>query len=204
MEKETHPLPSPAEEAQLVARLVEGDEQAFCLLYAYYKKRLCYFALQFLKSDERVEDVFQDVFTQIWQGRQFINPSIPFSAYLYTLIRNRVFNELRSMEKEHTLREHLVQHALDYSHTPQDEIREHELQAILQKAFEHLTTRQREVFRLSREGQLSYKEIAEQLGLSVHTVHEHITDSLRILRRYLAKYGETPADLLLLLWWIKS
>ena len=204
MKKDTHILPTSTEEAQLVARLVEGDEQAFCILFANYKKRLCYFALKFLKSDEYVEDIFQDVFTQIWQGRQFIHPHLPFSAYLYTLIRNRVLTELRSMEKEHTLREHLMQHAIDCTHTTQEDVLAHDLQSVVQKAFEHMTARQREVFQLSREGQLSYKEIAERLELSVHTVHEHIADSLRILRRFLVKYGETHADLLLLLWLLKS
>lgn len=52
---------------------------------------------------------------------------------------------------------------------------------------------------MSREEQMSHREIAEALGISVNTVQEHISSSLRILRSYLKKYVVTYADLVLLL-----
>lgn len=52
---------------------------------------------------------------------------------------------------------------------------------------------------MSREMQLSHREIADALGISVYTVQEHISTSLRILRTYLEKHSVTGADLLLLL-----
>ena len=61
------------DEKALVLRLIDGDEDAFCELYAAYKGRLIYFAMRFLKSREHAEDVFQDAFTVIWQSRRFIN-----------------------------------------------------------------------------------------------------------------------------------
>ena len=70
------------------------------------------------------------------------------------------------------------------------------------KAFEALSPRQQEVFRLSREGQLSYKEIAEKLGISVNTVHEHITSCLYTIRHYLIKYGKVNSNLLTILLFI--
>ena len=73
------------DERTLVLRLIDGDEEAFCELYAAYKNRLIYFAMRFLKSRDYAEDVFQDAFTVIWQGRRFINPDTSFSSYLYTL-----------------------------------------------------------------------------------------------------------------------
>ena len=59
-------------ERSLVLRLIEGDEDAFCELYAAYKNRLIYFAMRFLKSREYAEDIFQDAFAVVWQGRRFI------------------------------------------------------------------------------------------------------------------------------------
>ena len=73
------------DERTLVLRLIDGDEEAFCELYAAYKNRLIYFAMRFLKSRDYAEDVFQDAFTVIWQGRRFINPDTSFSSYLYTV-----------------------------------------------------------------------------------------------------------------------
>ena len=75
------------DEKALVLRLIDGDEDAFCELYAAYKGRLIYFAMRFLKSREHAEDVFQDAFTVIWQSRRFINPDASFSSYPYTIFR---------------------------------------------------------------------------------------------------------------------
>ena len=55
----------PNDERSLVLRLIDGNEDAFCELYAAYKNRLIYFAMRFLKSREYAEDVFQDAFTII-------------------------------------------------------------------------------------------------------------------------------------------
>ena len=74
-----------------------------------------------------------------------------------------------------------------------------DLQRLISHALEQLTSRQREIFEMSREKQLSYKEIAEALGISVNTVQEHISSSLRSLRTYLAKHSDTGTDLILLL-----
>mgnify|MGYP000910713517 CR=1 FL=1 len=52
----------PSDERSLVLRLIEGEEDAFCELYAAYKNRLIYFAMRFLKSREYAEDIFQDAF----------------------------------------------------------------------------------------------------------------------------------------------
>lgn len=68
----------PGNERSLVIRLIAGDEDAFCELYAAYKNRLIYFAMRFLKSREYAEDIFQDAFTTIWESRRFINPNTSF------------------------------------------------------------------------------------------------------------------------------
>ena len=94
-----------SEERSLILRLIEGDEDAFCELYATYKNRLIYFAMRFLKSREYAEDVFQDVFTVVWQSRRFINPDASFSSYLYTIMRNRILNQLRNAANEEKLKE---------------------------------------------------------------------------------------------------
>ena len=192
------------DEHELVLRLIEGDEEAFCTLYVRYKEKLLYFALKFLKSDEYAEDVLQDVFTHIWTGRRMINPDVPFSSYLYTIVKNRVLNELRNLQKQNMLREHILIHSLDYSEATMHQILNDDLHHIIHQAMSTMTPRQREVFLLSREGQLSYKEIAGKLNISVNTVHEHITSSLNLIRKFLIKYSDETADLILLLFLIDN
>ncbi len=187
------------DERDLLVRLIDGDEEAFCELYASYKSRLLYFALKFVKSRDFAEDIFQDTFTVVWQSRRFINPDSSFSAYLYTIVRNRILNRMREMANEDRLKEHVLAQAIDYTDNTRQTILGNELKNLVNTALQQLTPRQRQVFELSREAQLSHKEIADELGISVNTVQEHISASLKLIRSYLTKYSDTYADLLLLL-----
>ena len=187
-------------ERRLVADLLEGDESAFCELYALYKDRLMWFSLKFLKSRDMAEDVFQDAFTVVWQSRRFINPDASFSSYLYTIMRNRILNQLRNAANEEKLKESILSQALDYTEDTKREVMLNDLKSLISHALQQLTPRQREIFEMSREAQLSHKEIADKLGISVNTVQEHISISLKLIRTYLIKYsGSEYVDLLLLL-----
>ena len=189
-----------SEERSLILRLIEGDEDAFCELYATYKNRLIYFAMRFLKSREYAEDVFQDAFTVVRQSRRFINPDASFSSYLYTIMRNRILNQLRNAANEEKLKESILSQALDYTEDTKREVMLNDLKSLISHALQQLTPRQREIFEMSREAQLSHKEIADKLGISVNTVQEHISTSLKLIRTYLIKYsGSEYVDLLLLL-----
>ena len=189
-----------SEEHSLILRLIGGDEDAFCELYATYKNRLIYFAMRFLKSREYAEDVFQDAFTVVWQSRRFINPDASFSSYLYTIMRNRILNQLRNAANEEKLKESIFSQALDYTEDTKREVMLNDLKSLISHALQQLTPRQREIFEMSREAQLSHKEIADKLGISVNTVQEHISTSLKLIRTYLIKYsGSEYVDLLLLL-----
>lgn len=187
------------DEHALVLRLIEGDEDAFCELYAAYKNRLIYFAMRFLKSREYAEDIFQDAFAVVWQGRRFINPDASFSAYLYTIVRNRILNQLRDLSNQDKLREQILSQAVNYTNETKDEIIANDLRQFISRALQQLTPRQREIFQMSRERQMSHREIAEVLGISVNTVQESISISLRTLRTYLEKNSIVGADLILLL-----
>ena len=188
------------DERALVLRLIGGDEDAFCELYAAYKNRLIYFAMRFLKSREYAEDVFQDAFTVVWQSRRFIDPDASFSSYLYTIIRNRLLNQLRDAANEEKLKESILSQALDYTDDTKREVMLNDLKFIISRALEQLTPRQREIFEMSREAQLSHKETAGELVISVNTVQEHISSSLKIIRTYLIKYsGSEYTDIILLL-----
>ena len=189
-----------SEERSLILRLIGGDEDAFCELYATYKNRLIYFAMRFLKSREYAEDVFQDAFTVVGQSRRFINPDASFSSYLYTIMRNRILNQLRNAANEEKLKESILSQALDYTEDTKREVMLNDLKSLISHALQQLTPRQREIFEMSREAQLSHKEIADKLGISVNTVQEHISTSLKLIRTYLIKYsGSEYVDLLLLL-----
>lgn len=192
---------STEQEKILVRRLVRGDEDAFCELYATYKNRLMYFAMRMLKSTTFSEDVFQDTFSAVWKTREFIDPEAPFGPYVYTIMRNRIVNMLVDFDKNERLKESLLSSSLDYAENGEqtDIIVTRELMELLENALHTLTPQQHKVFRLSREQGLSHKEIAEELNISVNTVQRHISASLQILRKVLQKHGDIYIDMVLLL-----
>ena len=118
---------------------------------------------------------------------------------MHTIVRNRILNQLRTFEQQERLREHLLSQAVDYSNDTKQEILFNDLRRLIAQALQLLTPRQREIFEMSRERQLSHKEIAEQLGISVYTVQESISTSLKILREYLRKNAVISVDAILLL-----
>lgn len=186
-------------ERMLVENLIQGDEQAFCELYARYKHRLVYFAMRFLKSQEFAEDIFQDAFTVVWQSRRCIDPSQPFSTYLFTIVRNRILNQLREMKQSEKLRDVILANATEIQDCTREQILADDLSLLIHKAKDQLTPRQKEIFELSRDELLTHKEIATRLNISVYTVQEHISVSLKTIRSYLKKYSDVNADLLLIL-----
>lgn len=182
----------------LVTGLINGDKSAFCKLYALYKERLIYFAIRFVKSKELAEDIFQDTFTVIWQNRSFLNPDMPFAPYVYTIIKNRLLNLLHNIEKDQKLKDHLLAGAVDFTNETENSILTTDLSQLLDKALNLLTPQQRRVFEMSRTEMKSHKEIAEELNISVYTVQQHISASLKVIRDFLSKYGGSCTTLLLI------
>lgn len=187
------------DERELVLRLIDGDEDAFCELYAAYKNRLLYFAMKFVKSREFAEDIFQDAFTGCMAKACVYQSGCVFSPIYIRLYAIVSLNQIRDMANEDKLKEHILSHAVDSANETNNKILFDDLKDVLSRALEQLTPRQREVFNMSRDLQMSHKEIAEALGVSVNTVQEHISVSLKVIRAYLTKYSGTSADILLIL-----
>lgn len=192
------------QEKILIAGLIQDDESAFYELYALYKNRLMFFAMKFLKSKEFAEDVFQDAFTSVWQNRRFLNPDSPFAPYVYTIVKNRILNLLAGIEKEQQLKNIILSGSVDMTNDTEDKILDDDLNQLLEKALLDLTSQQRRIFDMSRKEMKSHKEIAEELNISVYTVQQHISASLKVIRSYLVKYSGTYADLLVLLFCLNS
>lgn len=186
-------------EYELIRGLINGDEHAFCTLYTTYKDRIVFWGLRFIKSKEFIEDIYQDAFTIIWQNRQFINPNLPFGPYIYTIVKNRILNQIAELDKNRKLKEYILSGAIDYDNNTEERILSNDLSNLLHKAMQKLTAQQRRVFSMSREQMMSHKEIAEALGISIHTVQQHIKDSLKVLREYLLKHPDTYTSIILLL-----
>lgn len=181
---------------ELVILLSRDDQKAFEELYVRFKDKLLRYSLCLLKSDNDSSDIVQEVFIQLWESRHFLDPSLSFSSFLYTITRNRILNYFKHIDVEDKIREILLDKK-DIHETPETDLLSSEFQQILTEAINHLPTQRKKIFNMSRLEGLSYKEIAAMTNISVYTVQEYITESLRFIRHYVAQYSELSMILLL-------
>lgn len=181
----------------LVTLLTQNDESAFCELYVRYKDKLYYFCLHLLKSKEEANDIVQEIFIRIWESRSFINPDLSFSSFLYTMARNRIMNYFRDMDIDIKVKEIIASQKITTEETAESQIIYTEYQEILRTAIEQLPTQRQKIFNMSRIENMSHKEIAAELNISVNTVQEHISEALKFIKIYFNKNADLTMSLLL-------
>ncbi|WP_234367846.1 RNA polymerase sigma factor [Parabacteroides pacaensis] len=185
-----------------VFALSQGNRDAFCELYAHYKDRIICYASRLLKSRELAEDLYQEAFISIWQNCPPLTNEESFSRYLYTIVRNRVFNLYREALHEQSLKESILSRAIPVNNETEELLEDKELNVLLEKILLKLPSRNRLIFRLSREEMLSYKEIASKLDISVSSVQKHMSDSLNLIREFLSEYAGICTSLLIAFLWL--
>jgi len=144
------------------------------------------FAMHFLQSRDEAEEVVQELFLALWERRDRDEPIDLSRAYLFAAVRHRALNVLRH---ERVVRRHGARALLDpppASPSALDEVAGDELAARVRAALAGLSPKCRQVFLLSREGGLTYGEIAQTLGVHQKTVELHMTRALRALRAVLS------------------
>ena len=177
---------SNTEDKELVKLLRDGDMTAFDVVYRKYNRRVFQFAISILKKQEDAEEIVQEVFFKVWEKRDTLSEHLSFKSFLFTITYNTSITLIRKKIKESRYVEYLhkiqVQPDMD---GPGTDIEYKELKKKVEETIDKLPKRQREIYLLSREEGLSYREIASQLGISVNTVENHMVKALRFLRENL-------------------
>lgn len=169
-------------EKELIILLKNGNESAFTTLYKMYWAKVHNFSRLYLTSPIEVEEVIQEVFVKLWEARIFIKEDESFKGFLFIITRNIIFNQFRKSFNENAYKM-TVLNSVDESYDIEEEMDTADLRVYINKLIEELPPRQQEVFRLSREQHLSYKEIALQLDITEKTVERHINEALKFLRK---------------------
>lgn len=161
-------------------------------IYNKYYKVLYYYALKIVKESEVAEDILQDIFSEIWLRRHEIDKNLSIKSYLYTLVRNRSFDHLKSSYKKTKTfdsTDAYLEEVLYSILSTDDYINTKELKSELDIAINNLSERCKKVYLLSRETDLKNREIAEKLNIHIKTVEKHITKALLDIKTHLEKIG---------------
>ena len=181
------PISAIIDDDKLFARISQGDEEAFTIVYNKYHKLIYVLAYRYLMSVEMAEDVVQHVFTRLWEYRSELCVSISLKNYLFTMTKNHVLNLIRNENSALIKNYEIVQAIPVYEDDLIEKLEEKEMMSLFYQAVELLPPQKREICLMKIKEELSNQEIADKLKLSINTVKTHYSEALKLLRLHLGK-----------------
>lgn len=172
---------------QLLHQMKQDDQDAFTLVYRRYWEGLFLTAAKVLRSKEEAGDVVQDVFLALWNRRHDLNINGSLEAYLQTSARYKAIEFIRKNLVRRDYLALLAELAVNTSSlSPELQVQFKEVEQIIHSTVAQMPPKMQEVYLLSRQQQLTHKEIAEKLGISVETVKKHIQHALQLIKTAIA------------------
>lgn len=178
------PFMNTTDDILLLKLIQSGDEYAFKYLFDTYFVSLCRFMNIYLNNTQEAEELALDIFLYVWEHSQTIELKISLKAYLFRAARNKCLNNLRDRKTTLSLDE--VGEA-SQTDTESFSLEIDELSHLIEEAICSLPERCQEVFRKSREGNLTNQKIADEMQISIKTVEGQITKSLKRIKEYLGE-----------------
>ncbi len=164
------------------------DKNQFEQLFKSQFSYLCNFAKQYVQDMDIAQDICQKVFINLWEKRTEIDPNQSIKSYLFTAVKNRSLNHIRDNKKFRSTVLDLDCGDIDIAEEIEDNFSQQELKEKIDRALSTLPGKCRQVFEMSRNQGMKYKEIAEELDISQKTVEAHMSKALKILRTELKDF----------------
>jgi len=185
----------PSEE--LMARIAEGDDDAFELLVNRHQTSVLNLVYRFIGDRTQAKDLAQEVFIRVWQAVKTYKPEAKFTTWLYRITANLCLNELKSARRRkwfsfsrsdedggHAFEETLT----DSAPSSEDLLLEKERNRQISDALQSLPENQRMALVLKRYDDLSYQEIGQIIGCSVSAVESLLVRAKRTLQEKLKNF----------------
>ncbi len=171
-----------------MVEVAKGDLKAYRYLFDHHFADLCNFLLIYLHDKNLAEELALDIFAYVWEKREDIEIKSSFRNYLFTAAKNQAVSYFRKQQKNFFT--DLGFEAPDAVDPISAEyiLENEELQQMINNAIDSLPKQSKRIYQMAWEQNLSYKEIADELGLSVKTVENHVGIALRKLREKLRPY----------------
>jgi len=169
--------------------------QYFEQIFKQYYSPLCNYAYKFTGSGDIAEDIVQLLFVHLWETKKLNSVKNP-ERFLLSAVKFRCIDYLRTEKtKNGSLSDDIPDPVASYEI---NDITEADIEPMFHYFADKLPEKTREVFLLSRQSGLSYREIAEELSISVKTVENQMGRALRILRNLLKKENDPGIRLTLM------
>jgi RNA polymerase sigma-70 factor (ECF subfamily) len=173
------------QEAAGIQLIDVGSEVIFERTFKTHFKALHAYACTILRSEAMAEEAVQNVFYKLWEKKDQVNIKESVSAYLYRAVYHECLNYMKHSKVRAAYQSHVIYHNSELEKA-NERTGTKELEARIQTALKELPEQCRTIFQMSRFEELKYREIADELGLSVKTVENQMGKALRVLREKLA------------------
>ncbi|GAA4314118.1 RNA polymerase sigma-70 factor [Mucilaginibacter gynuensis] len=169
----------------ILQKIAAGDELAFQILYNKNFDRIARFTYKICKSDMVTEEIVQDVFCKVWQNRHDLAHVNNIEAYLFSIARNKTIDFLRRLAIETSIIQNLRMQIDEAQNSVEEQLDADSLMAVINEALSSLSVQKQQIFELSKLQGLSHDEIAEKMHLSKSTVKNHLSETLKHLKKYI-------------------
>lgn len=175
------------EEKEMIA-LRNGSEKAFGTIYKRYAGKLFNFIMTLSRGDRyAAEEIVQSVFVKLWEVRAQIQPEKSMLSYLSVIAKNMLLNRYQRQTIEFVYQEYILQEQSPFDTTTEKELDRKWLEDFIDELIDQLPPSRKRIFILSRKEDLSTKQIAEIMHISVSTVETQLSLATRFMRRQLEK-----------------
>lgn len=175
-------------DTKLYNEYLNGEKEAFEILYNKYKNKIKYFVFNIVKDYEKAEDITQDVFLYVLEHK--LREGYSFKYYIFLVAKSRALN-YKNMEKRRTdiNEKYLFKEAENKKQDIVDIIEREENKKKIIEAINELDDKYKNAIYLVKIEGLSYKETSQILGISLSNIKVLIHRGKKELRKILLKKG---------------
>lgn len=183
-----HPFPimNIQDDLTLFHAAQRDDKEAFDRIFMKYYPIMCSYARQFVPADQG-EEIVQGIMVNLWDRRRSTELTSSLHSYLFTSVRNKCLSAFVSVRRREELLGKIYERVRDEIETP-DFYDINTLSHKIREAVGKLPEDYRRAFVMNRYEEKTYRQIADELGVSPKTVDYRICQSLKILRHELKDY----------------
>ncbi len=186
---------------QIVRGIRLGNQADFKVLYELFSRKIFSVSVRFGLSHEEASEVVQDVFVKVWQYRHTLDENLSVNAYLFTITKNLLITRQKKQAYEIAYKKYLEKQDISSLLDTENVVVYSELEALTQSIIRKLPAQQREIFLLSKTKNLSHKEIADKLNVSLRTVENQVYRATKKIKDALKKHDVIIG--LLLFWTLR-
>ncbi|CAM4061388.1 RNA polymerase sigma-70 factor, ECF subfamily [Pedobacter westerhofensis] len=168
-------------------------KEDFNQMFTNYKCRIYAYILAITKSEYVAEEITQEIFIKLWVARENLHEIKNLDGYVFKIARNLSLNHLRKVAYNEKMSGELIRVAAKDGDSAETKLNLFDYNKLINQAVDGLSPQRKLVFKLSKEDELSYDEIAAQLKLSKNTVKNHHLTAMGIVRSFLIKNGISSA-----------